>query len=130
MSTSTDNSDVEALNATIQHLVTQLLTSSYFVTATNTIKNTTEAASTSQLTQMLAIGASTSTAADAAKVTDDADKATYFKSAAPVKMSLHPGSHGAKNIINYGLTIGANLYNASVTPFLKTRWEYSLINTL
>ena len=106
------------------------MTSSDLVTATNNIKNDIEAASTSQATHTSTISASASTAADATKVTADATKASSLKAAAPANMSLHPGAHGADGIINYGLTIGAKLYNTSVTMLLKTPWDHSLGNTL
>ena len=124
MSASTDPSDVTSLTAAIQQLVTQLLTGIDLFTATDTINNAIEAASISQATQMLEISASASTAADAAKVTADASKASYLKAAAPSNMYLHPGAHGANKIINYGLTIGSKLYNASVTPLLQTQWDH------
>ena len=101
-----------------------MLTGSYLVTSTNTIKNPIEAASTSQLTQMSAISASASTAAESAKVTAGAAKSSSLKGTAPAEMSLHPGAHGANNIINYGSTNGVNLYNASVTPLLQTQWDH------
>ena len=70
---------------------------------------------------MSAISLSASTAADADKVTADVAKAYSLKAAAPANMSLHTGAHGADDIIKYESTIGAKLYDASVTPLLQTQ---------
>ena len=109
MYASTDADTVAAPIVTIQQLFTQLLTGSDLVTATDIIKNSIEAASTSQENYMLAISASATTVTDAAKVMAEATNATSLKAAVPTYMYLHPGAHGADNIINYGLTIVAKI---------------------
>ena len=70
---------------------------------------------------MYAINSSARTAADAVKVTANTDKDSSLKAAAPANMSLHTGAHGADDIIKYESTIGAKLYDASVTPLLQTQ---------